>query len=905
MIVHKTLAILREWLYRLCGSFRLRANDEAFREELAHHLASAEEKYLEQGHSPAEAARLARAHCGQADNTLELLRRQRSIPWFGAFTLDVKLGLRMLRKSLGLTLIGGLAMTVVFAVILAIYIFFDAVMWTDSVPLDEGDRVAAIQIWDAENGRRSEISIDDFERWRAELGSLDDVGAFTTVEHEIAPADGEPESVPMAEISAAGFRLARVTPLLGRTLIEDDEREAAAPVIVIGYDEWRSRFNGDDDALGRQIRVDGRLHTIVGIMPKDFGFPINHQFWLPLHDRSVDLIAAPPRGGLFARLAPGVSFAEAEAELSVTGLLPDAARAERAEPLRPAIVHYATNFIDDSDPSALSRRAGNARLVMLLVCLLLVPPCANIALLVYARTVTRREEIAVRTALGASRSRIVVQIFLEMLVLCVLAACIALVAVDLLMNVVEQSMLRDLARLPFWIDIGLSADRVLFCGALALLAAAITGLLPALRATRAYAKPGLSALDSRHTMRLGPIWTALIVAQIGFSFAALPSAVELGWGTLRTAVLGPGFAADEYLTARLSFDSDDADRVRVSEADTAARFDDARRRFVRRLETDSRILTPVTTASALPGQGQWMRYRVEDGADATGQEPVVFDRVQIGMPQAQSVAIDEDYLDVFDIDVLTGREFAPGEYRSDARSVLINATFARQAFGDANPLGRRISFGIDTERYEIVGVIADRPAHPYSGSVFHPAGAPQSAAASIAFRTSSTDGSLREELRSMARAIDPALATDEIRTLQELYDDQAAGNYLGGFALIVGSLSVLGLAAAGTYALMAFTVNQRRREIAIRLALGARPHKLLGGIFKTALRKVAIGAALGIVLALLVQSYIPARTLGGLDVPGILPGASTLLLLIGVAAAFGPARRALGTDPTESLKREA
>jgi ABC-type antimicrobial peptide transport system permease subunit len=203
--------------------------------------------------------------------------------------------------------------------------------------------------------------------------------------------------------------------------------------------------------------------------------------------------------------------------------------------------------------------------------------------------------------------------------------------------------------------------------------------------------------------------------------------------------------------------------------------------------------------------------------------------------------------------------------------------------------------------YEIVGVIADRPAHPYGGSVFHPVDPGRLNPASIGFRADQTDGRLREELRDLAARIDPALELEDMRTLKEIYDDQALGNYLGGFAIIMVSLTVLALAAAGTCALMSFTVNQRRREIAIRMALGARPTKLLHGVFRGALQKLSIGAIAGVALALLVQILVPARLVGGLDVPGVLPGAVTLLVLMGLAASFGPARRALRTDPVECL----
>lgn len=911
MMLHRISELAREWGLRILGSFRARSDEADLREELSHHVELAEQRFLEQGHTPAEAARLARLRYGSADSALEDLRRQQGIPWFGPFTLDVRLGLRMMRKFLGITLIGGLAMTVGFSIIIAIFTFFDVVMWSDSVPLDEGERVMAVQVWDSEIGRRSEISAQDFDRWRTGLGSFEDIGAFRTVERGIVHENGEIESVPMAEMSASGFDLARVAPVLGRTLLEEDETEGAEPVVVIGYDEWQSRFNGDEGVIGQALRLNERFYTIVGVMPDDFAFPVNHQFWLPLSLSYGELIFAPPNGTVFARLATGVTTEEAQAELSAIGLLPSQGSPDRVEPFRLNVLHYPKNFLDDLEPGDVASQARNARLLMFFVSLLLVPPCVNIAMLVYARMVMRREEIAVRTALGASRGRIVVQLFIEMLILSAVAAGIALVLVQTLLSVVKGSFLSDLGRLPFWLDFRLSLDTLLLAAALAVSSALLIGLLPALGATRGYSRPGPGALNSRNGLRLGPVWTLLVIAQIAFSFAALPTAVELGWGVLRAGVLGPGFASEQYLTARLEFDS--AEDLNLGEADYRTRRDLATRQFVDRIENDPRVQSRVALASAVPGEGAWARFRIEGEEALVGAE--IASGVSVGTPMLRRIAIDDRYLETYGVDLLAGRSFAAGEFRSDSRSVLINATMAEDVFPGTNPLGRRIAYaspgtsqratGQAATWYEIVGVVADRPAHPYGGSVFHAIDSTRPDSVSIGFRTEQTDEGLREELVDLAARIDPALELENVRTLREVYDDQEFENYLGGVVIMVVSLTVLALAAAGTCALMAFTVNQRRREIAIRMALGARPHKLLQGVFRSALQKLAIGAVLGVALASFVQILVPARMLGGLDVPGVLPGAAMLLILIGAVASFAPARRALRTDPAECLSDQA
>lgn len=909
------LACVREWLLRLVGSLSPRRGDDDLRRELEYHLELAEKDLLARGYSPKEATRLARARHGQSVNALEQLRSQRSIPWFGAFTLDMRLGLRMLRKYPGLTLIGGLAMMVGFAILTTVFAYFDTVIWNSSVPLEHGDDLVAVQLWDPEESRRSETTLADFERWRDRMHTLVDVGAFRTVRHEAEFPDGWIGQVDVAEMSAAGFRAARVDPQLGRTFVESDEGAEAEAVIVIGHDEWNTRFAGSTAVLGQSIRIGETLHTIIGVMPEAFGFPINHQYWIPLRAGPAAPLPAPPAGAVYARLRSGATIETAQAELSSIGLLPDAADAQRDQPLRPTIISYADNFISDIDPRDLARRTWNARLVMLFVSLLLIPPCANIAMLIYARTVMRQEEIAIRTALGASRRRIVAQLFIEMLVLTAIAASLALVAVSFLLSVFEQNMLQNLERLPFWIDFDLSLDTVAFAATLALLSAIATGLLPALKSTANFARPGLSALDPRNRIRLGALWTTLAVAQIAFSFAALPTAVELAWGTLRPQALGPGFAAGDYLTVRLNMDLEPTDEAAQPET-ARERFQLARGALIDSLERDPRVGSKVAELTLLPGQGgrgAWHRVMVE--IPDAGVPQVGGPAIEIGAPLGRRVDIDESYFETLESTLLAGRYFDASEYRDDSRSVIVNGAFTQEFFAEENPLGRRVRYlyspqlqgtdaPLDETWYEIVGVAEDRPAHAEGPTVFHPADPGGPPARYLLLRSGPEVASLRAQLPELASGIDPLLEVADIRTLEELYAEQAFGNYVGGFSLIVGSLAVLLLSAAGLYALMSFTVNQRQREIGIRLALGARPRRLLAGVFRTALWQTTIGAVLGLLIALLIEYYIPARRLGGWDLPGILPSAAALMIIVGLAAAWGPARRTLAVSPSITLKEE-
>lgn len=897
------LALLREWMQRLIGTVFRRRSDADLAREIAFHIEQTEIDLRRRGYSAQEARRLARALSGSSVGAIEALRTQGGVPWFGTFTLDVKLGFRMLRKYWGLSLVGGLALAVVIGICTATFLYFN-VIFSTALPIDDGDRVVAIQAWDTSAHRRAEIALDDFERWRDGMASLDDVGAFRTVERRLIVEGRAEERVAVAEMSAAGFAVARTAPLLGRSLIANDERPSAPPVVVIGHGEWQRRFDGDPDVLGRALRLDDAFYTIVGVMPDEFGFPLNHRLWIPLRADVEGRVPAPPLGSVFARLAPGFELMNAQAELSAMGLLPDDARAKDAPPPHLLALPYSQNFIDDIEPDQYGGQASMGRIVILLMSLLLVPPGLNIAMLVYARTTTRQQEIAVRAALGASRRRIVVQLFAEMVVLAAVAAVVALIGVWLLARYVHGLLLRQLVDLPFWIDVRISTGAVLLAAALALAAAFLTGLLPALGATRQYARHGLAGLSSRNRARLGVFWTTLIVAQVGFSFAVLPVAMETAWGALRTHLLGPGFASDQYLSAQLSLDTNGSGE-RVEDSTAFAR---AQQEFVRRVRETPNVMN-ATLVSALPGAAPSMQVELEtNSARATNGAPIRRDWWNLA---TDTMHVDAAFFETFGARPLSGRGFTGDEFLTSSRSIVVSQTFVEKTLQGASPLGVRFRYvrpaasaSIEEPWYEIVGVVPDIPAHPYDGTVYHPLAASSVPAASLVLQVAPSTPALGNRLLEIAAATNPPLRVDNVRTLDEVYSAQAFDDYVGGFALIAGTLCVLLLAAAGTYALMSFTVNERRREIGVRVALGAPKARLLGGVLKPALRQILAGAAAGVAVALTIDIALPAGTSGGIDIPGVLPIAASFMVLVALVATLGPALRVLRLDPNEAVRDE-
>ncbi len=904
------LAFFHTIAARIRGFLRPGDLESDFDQEMAAHLEMAEEDGLRRGLNLEEARRAARVRLGGITQLRESWRAARGLPWglpwLGGFALDARLGLRMLRRSWGLTLAAGLAMTIVITIAAVVFVFLDQFMGRTAPPLDEGERVVALQSWDAVAHRRRDTSRQDLERWGATLQSVEDLGGFQTVERRLIVESRPAEWVRVAEITASGFRLARVPPLLGRWIAKADEHVATAPVVVIGYDVWRSRFASDPAVIGQTVRLGEILHTVVGVMPEGFAFPLNHRFWIPLRSDPSGSLKHAPEGVVFARLSPGVSLDGAQAELTTIGLLPPAPvptsadarqRVSDIDARRPRVVPYTFAFTDDVEPGEL---AWQQRIILLLVTLLLVPPCLNIAILIYARTVTRQEEFAARYALGASRGRIVVQLCVEVLVLASAAGAMALVLARPILTQIGEIIRRfpELGdSLPFWVDFGFSWRAALFVGGLTVLAALIAGLVPALQATGRVLPIAVRSLGSRTGIPLGATWTALIVAQVGLAVAGLPSTMELAWGHLRPDILGPGFAAREFLTARLAVDSQSRPTAEADLPAFASRVRSLQAGVVRQIEAEPGVFA-VTFAAALPGAEPAMFVEMDEGDGARRVKRYV-----------RANQVDRAFFAVFDVPVLAGRTFDGRDFNA-AATAIVDQTFVRQVFGDDNALGRRVrpvpAPGSEAGPwYEIVGIVPDRPANTSQGRLYVPAlpGARGPAGPiHLALHAGPDPATMSRRLQQIGTGLDPILRLDDVRRLDEVLGETQMSSNLTSYALAIATLSVLLLSAAGLYALMSFTVTRRRREIGIRMALGARPGRMLASIFARALWQIAAGVVVGVTVALVLHRRLNIEVEGGWHIPGILPAAAVFIMIIGLLSAAGPARRAVRVDPTEALR---
>lgn len=812
--------------------------------------------------------------------------------------LDLRLGARMLAKHPGLALVGGLGMAVGVALAAGAYAFLNSYFFP-VIPLHEGERIVALGKFDPRRRAEDERLLHDFLVWRRELRSVADLGAFRTIQRNLVSESGQGEPITLAEMTASGFRLARIAPLQGRTLLDEDERPGAPAVIVIGYDVWQTRFAGDPEVVGREMRIGRAVHTIVGVMPPGFAFPVNHRYWLPLRiDPRVPVEpGAGPNLDVFGRLAPGVTQASAQAELDVIGRRLAAEGPEALAHLQARVVPYTDIFVN----AEAEGESAVYALMRFLIAFLLVVVAMNVAVLVYARTVTRTGEIAVRTALGATRARIVGQLFAEAFVLSGLSAVVGLGMVAVALRVVDDFMASS-GGAPFWIAPGLSLGAVLYGLGLAVLSAVIVGVFPALRATGLQLRTAMGSLGSGTRAQLGSTWTALIVVQIAITVAILPPAMLKGSQTIQMAMRQPGFAAGEYLMTQFFVERDLATST-DERADRAA-ADSARAivtTLVARLAAEPGV-AGVTVGSSNPWGGG--RDNVEvDGAD----QPALKVRV---------ATVDTSYFGVFDVRVLAGRRFAAADAALPPadRPVVVNRSFVAELLGGGDAIGRRVRYqGYGDEVmpwHTIVGVVEDFPAgfktpgEPSARMMYRVTAPGEWAGAALTLRLSGqSPETFVPTLRRIATSVDPMLQLSGTIGLDAAYRDYTRGGARLALVIALITGSVLLLSAAGIHALMSFTVNQRRREIGIHAALGASARRILTSVLARATRQLAIGAGVGLVVAVALDQLSGGALMNGTGLL-LVPGTAAFIVVVGLLAAAGPARRGLSVQPTEALRAE-
>ena len=868
---------LRRFLLRIVSLFRSGGAEADLAREVESHLRLIEDEFIVRGMSAEEARYAARRSFGGVEQVKERQRDARSFRWLAGWSMDMKLGIRMLAKYPGLTIVGGLAMAFAIAIGAAGFEGLTQLL-SPSLPLDDGDRIIGIRQWDVENNREQPATAADFADWRDQLQVIETIGAFRTIERNLVIDGGATEPLTLAEISASAFDLAAVQPLIGRRLAGDDERPGAPLVVVIGQNVWQQRFGADPSVLGRTVRLGNVPYVIVGVMPTGFAFPVYHSAWIPLRLGEADLRGEGPDLEVFGRLASGVSMAHAQAAALAVGARASAARPATHAHLRAEVVPFARSIMDLREV-ALGGTAFNLFLVMFLVLV-----CANVAALVFARAVTRENEILVRNALGASRGRIVVQLFAEALVLGGLAACVGLAAATFALRWWMAVSLQEAGgRLPFWLDANLSPRTMLYTAGLTLLGSAIAGVIPALKVTGRRLEGRLREAAAGGTdFRFGGVWTFVIITQVAVTVAFPATAFHARRYVTGIQSIDPGVAARRYLTARLEIDESER-----------AGFASALEELERRLEADPAVAS-VTFATALPRISHPRRIIEVDG-------------VAVEKPYVTIASVAADYFDALDAAPLAGRRFTPSDLLADARTVIVNHSFAERVLGGRNAIGQRLRYAAANDRpaspwFEVVGVVRDlgmvHDDASNGAGVYHPL-RPSQTPMRMAIHLKGEPEAFTSQLRSIAGAVNPALRLYDVLALDKVGATLWLElDFLFRLLVLVSGVALL-LSLAGIYSVMSLTVSRRTREIGIRVALGADARRIVRAVFSRAIGQVGIGVLIGGALVFALTAAI-----GGLAPLEsiVIVVYMAVMLCVCLLACVVPTRRALTIEPTQALR---
>ena len=782
---------------------------------------------------------------------------------------DVTLGLRLMRKQPVLSVTAVLALATGIGLATMGFTFLEAV-FTSQLPFAGGDRFVLLDVYEAPRARRAGLSIERFRAVRESVPALSHLGAFETAPQNLLLPTGEVALVSGVVMTPESFAVLPFAPIVGRALDANDAVAGAAPAIVIRESLWRRHFSADPLVVGRSANFSGVQRQIVGVLPDALEFPNSPEAWLPLRD--------PVRARIFGVLVDVDGLAIAQTQVASAS-----AQFEQANPSAPRLRLQVDGFVP-----ALSRGLDilTGALVFVLVLVLLVI-AANVANLILARAMSRSSELAVRSALGATRARLVTQVCTEVLLLGSIAAVVGVAASELTFKWIRETA----TDMPFWVDLTAGPRTVLFVAMATVLAAAVGGAWPALKATSRDAQQALSASNRRVAGAFGVTSSAMIALQIALSIGALHAALVVAHG-VAGYMRGASIAGEsQILTARLYL----PDSVEAA-AHTLV------------LDTLNRLpgITRAGLATSLP--------RLSPGVVMTRVRADV--RATASMPRAAPrVAVSPGYLETLGGRAITGRLFTAHDLSDEAPPVaIVNEPFVATFFGGANPVGKQLQFVDEHDPAaasawrEIVGVVPDLGLsagdEQLAGGLYVPMR--RESLMYVAAAVAGDPALLAMPLRRAIAQTDPRiLVRDTVRLPDVGSEDRAVFAGIGAALTALGVIA-LGLSVIGVYALLSFSVAARTREIAVRSALGATRVQVLRSVIGRAAIPLAAGALLGPAIG---TALIAVRGIFAFRLPseaGAMPVAAlvALMLVAALAAAWLPGRRALRVNVADALKAE-
>ncbi|HEX8476059.1 MAG TPA: ABC transporter permease [Pyrinomonadaceae bacterium] len=797
---------------------------------------------------------------------------------------DLRYGMRMLWKSPGFlaaaVLCLGLgigATTVVFSIVNA--------MLLRPLPYHEPERLMAVNEFQTRQGYDTEVSYPNFIDWRKQSSVFEGIAVYDDRDLALT-GEGEPERIDGQTVSANLFNVLGVRPILGRTFTPEDEKPGASLVVLMGHRLWQRRFQSNPDIVNRTIELNGRTYAVAGVMPEEFRFPEWSELWVPTAFEVNEAFRGDHSFECVARLKAGVSPKQAQSEMTTI--------ARRLEQQYPSNANWGVIVQPFREA-----KVGEIRPVLYIfigaVLFVLLIACANIANLLLARGISRGKEIAIRTALGASRGRIVRQLLTESVIIGLagggLGVLLALWGLDLVLAAIP-------IELPFWIRFDIDGGVLLFTLLVSMLTGVIFGLAPALQVS----KPDLNEMlkegggrGSTGGARRNRLRGALVVSEIALSLLLLIGATLMIQSFLRMQSAEPGLDPRNVLTMQLSL----PDTKYADEQKRTAFFTDA----LERIEALPEV-SAAAAASSVPLGDSYSStgYALEGETYAPGEGP-----------DAGYSVVTPNYFRTIGLSLKSGRAFAREDTNERTGVVIVNETLVRRHFKTGeDPLGRRLRVGIDGEGQwrTIVGVAPDvkqrRLDEKPLAQVYLPYAQKPFSWMTIMTRTKTADPlSMTAPVRAAVHSVDRGLPLYDIMSMDEvvlrsMWMPRLYGMLLGTFALVA-----LVLAAVGIYGVMSYSVTQRTHELGIRMALGAQRSDVLRLVIRQGMLLATVGVGIGLIASFVVMSVL-SNLLYGVSAydPATFAGLSFTLAATALLACYVPARKATRVDPMVALRYE-
>jgi predicted permease len=814
---------------------------------------------------------------------------------------DIRFGIRGLLKNPGVTLVAVLTLALGIGANAAIFSGVSAFLFRP-LPVPQADRLARPLEVTEDRGNTDELSYPDFVEYRDQNSVFTGIAAEDMV--QVAFGTQEANDVIWGQVVSGNyFDVLKVQPVMGRSFLpEEDKVPGAAPVVIISYKLWENRLGSDPAVVGKTVAFNGRPYTVIGVAPDFFKgtkFALVMDFWVPMMmaeelRRDPGLLAS--RGShwmnTIARLKPGISFAQATAEMSaIAERLNQAYPNERANSTRAMV---ATEIDGRWEEAALVVKSGSA-IAMAIVGLVLLIACANIANLLLARAAARRREIGIRLALGASRARLVRQLLTESLLLAVLGGGFGL----LFAYWVTHLMQGFIPVLPYNVVsdfFNLDSRALLFTLIVSLATGLIFGLAPAWHTSSPDVVPVLKGNLTAATTgkrRRATLGNTLVIAQVALSIVVLVCAALFVRSFRNAQQMDPGFSASNMLMVSLN-----PRLINYDEVQTKAFFD--------------RIMD---ASASLPGVQAVSVARLAPLGDSSNSNgPILKEGEQLPPGAAgrdiMTNVVSPGHFKTLEIPIIEGRDFDDRDRKDTQRTIIVNQRMAEMLWPNETAIGKRIFIGSDSrDGLEVVGVVktgkyrslAEDP-RPY---FYYPMAQRGPAGMILMIRTSSDPRNLVEPVRNQVRAIDRRMPVFAIKTMTEhmtfaLWAPEMAATLSIAFGLVA-----LLLSAVGLYSVMAYVVSQRTRELGIRLALGARRGDVLRMVTGDGMSLAAIGITIGLILAFLLVRVLSSVLIGmsAYDAVTFLV-VPLMLAMVALIASLVPARRATKVDPLVALRYE-